>query len=370
MTAARQFRTMSVGTQTLLFVEGSLPESATQPEPEPKQMPASTGTRAPAPTRPPFRKGPRPTQWETRATPPARSDPPGSGSPPSDRRQPGQLRPGQTHREFPKRPATRFGRRADSSPRRPWQPGARKPPSRVPSENADDRRPHTDPRARTGKPFASARPASGPRRPPRNQAGRANTKPWQRRTGQTIRSGASPKPDRKAPSAAPESENRARENRPFKKTWRDKNAAPSSPRPNRPRRDQPRGQSPRPVNRPFTKDRPPQEGRPFKRPVRAQTSRPTRDSRPARGKFSRPNHPRPRNPFGAKPRSSSSTGKDPGKTRSTGPSRPFSLDRARPRPDPRPKLDNQPSKKAARKPNSFPGKRNPRKNRSQEENPE
>jgi 23S rRNA pseudouridine2605 synthase len=58
MMATRQLGTMSVASQTLLFVEGSLPEHAPEPEPPiPHETPAG-------PQRVPFKKEPRPTRWE------------------------------------------------------------------------------------------------------------------------------------------------------------------------------------------------------------------------------------------------------------------------------------------------------------------
>ncbi|MGB9032782.1 MAG: hypothetical protein WCC27_21855, partial [Acidobacteriaceae bacterium] len=67
MTATRQLGTMSVASQTLLFVEGSLPEHAAEPEQAPAPREAS------APARMPFKKEPRPTRWEL-PRPDARSE--------------------------------------------------------------------------------------------------------------------------------------------------------------------------------------------------------------------------------------------------------------------------------------------------------
>ncbi|MGB7135896.1 MAG: hypothetical protein WBD46_11450, partial [Acidobacteriaceae bacterium] len=61
MTAARQFATMSVGTHTLLFVAGSLPETAA-PEPEPAATPQASSAAPPSKPRPrPWLENRRPT---------------------------------------------------------------------------------------------------------------------------------------------------------------------------------------------------------------------------------------------------------------------------------------------------------------------
>jgi 23S rRNA pseudouridine2605 synthase len=151
MTAARRFGTLSLGSHTLLFVEGSLPETPAA-EPTAEAEPAGqTSARPPAPRRerpmqrppyrresaprrdfsdkrPPFRdrSGPRPgfkqraEQPRGREFPPRREDrPPFGGNRPAAKFPPREERP-------------RFQRRDDTSerPRREDRPAAKFPPRR------------------------------------------------------------------------------------------------------------------------------------------------------------------------------------------------------------------------------------------------
>jgi 23S rRNA pseudouridine2605 synthase len=414
MTAARQFRTMSVGTQTLLFLEGSLPESAAEPEPE--KQPAPHQPIALAPPHTPSRKEPRPTKWEL----------------PAKESGPQRLQP---RREFGKRPAANFGRRRDSGPKREWQPGARKPPLRFAPENADRRRPAQPPNAadrrrpyparpypertrterpeRAGKPFAAK--TSGPR------PARTNAKPWQPRPDQKFPGGEFPKRAREARPTRPAVANRPpRENRPpDKQRWRNQESAPPQFGQNRPRRDQrpqsrfqssdrsqrsdrpqrtdrPRPANARPDNRPPRENRPPQQNRPASTSPRADRGPRTGPPRPGNKFAPTPRFAGPRRagPERSGPERSgpgksfpgrSSPGRSgpgtsrPAKPRAAGPPRtgapsrpfrpgkPFAGKPAASRGS-RPPRPGKPFKKSFRKPG--PTERNPRKNRSQEENPE
>jgi hypothetical protein len=355
MTAARQFRTMSVGTQTLLFLEGSLPESA--PEPEKQSAPTQPALVPGLPS-----KEPRPTKWELPADQP-------------------QSPPRQPRRESVKRPAANFGQRRDSPPRRPWQPGAKKPPVRFapgreekrPREqraSADRRkpfpdrrqrysgrpnsdRPYSDRGQRAGKSAFSAKP--GQRTPRSNN--RENVKPWRRRPGENLGRPDFPRRPREARPQRPAVANRSpRESGPpTKQRWRNRESAPSRFRQNNPRRNEPPQSS---DNRPSHSDRP----QPMDRPRSGTQPR----TGPAKGFVAKSR-------FSA-PKANSRSG--PPTPRSTTPSHPsqpgkFSARRlGRPPTGPRARFDRpgKPFKKSFRK--SNPGERNPRKNRSQEENPE
>ena len=382
MTAARQLRTMSVGTQTLLFVEGSLPESATEPEPEPQTQSAPRQPAAPVGL--PSRKEPRPTKWELPPDPPqAQRSPP--------------------RREFVKRPAANFGQRRDSGPKRAWQPGPKKPPTRFAPEGGTPGRqaPGSEKRPREQRPAATDRRKPFPDRPhsdrgrpagkpafsvkPGQRSARANArpdvsrsqKPWQRRPGQNLRGGDFPKRPREPRPERPAVANRPpRDNRPpAKPRWRDQKSAPPQSRQNRPGPDRrPPAQRP-PAQGPEGSDNRPQ------RPGGSQPSdRSRRDNRPrteirrtapgkrfgAKSRFTRPSAPSqgaPSNSRSAKPRfSSPSRPSQSGKFPERRPNRPPV------RPGARFSRPGKPFKKSFRK--SDPGERNPRKNRSQEENPE
>jgi 23S rRNA pseudouridine2605 synthase len=418
MMAARQFNTMSVASQTLLFIEGSLPENLPAAEPEKETAPAA----APTP-RAPFRKAPRPTRWEL----PARG-----ARPEHDRRPPWQKKPVAPHRPEPlaepsadqpgseakllsprpdsrpsrpdskpsfagrpNRPGTkaRFGARPDSRPSRPSSGSSR--PSSRPSFGARPDRPGNKPRFGSRPDSRPSRPSFGPR------PDRPGSKPWQTRPNTPFRKPAAAfrKPDAGAPTRSQPGEGRP----PREQPWRRKDSASSQPRTNRPwQKDRPRSdQRPRPEQRP-NRDARPGESRPSLSPksprlagsfapgsagkVGAKPS-PRFSPRPG-GKFSgKPagkftGKPGPK--FGSKPggKFGSKFGAKPGaKPRSASPrsSSPKSGAGARPfRPGNfAPRKPNSPAARGPRtgKPkNKFgnppPRGQNPRKNRSQEEKPE
>jgi 23S rRNA pseudouridine2605 synthase len=323
MMAARQFHTMSVGPQTLLFIEGSLPDNLPEPEPEKESAPPATSPRAP------FRKAPRPTRWEL----PARG-----ARPEHDHRPPWQKKPAAPHRPEPSanpgaaqprpeatpdlssphdvrpsrpdsrpsfaartnRPGTkpRFGSRPDSRSSRPDSRSSRpdsrssRPDSRSsrpgskPSFAARPSRPGTKPRFGSRPDARPSRPDSRPSRPGSrpsfgSRPDRPSAKPWQRRPNTPFRKPAAAFSKSDAPAPAP---NRPGEGSPPRKQrWRDREPASSQPR----------------APRPWQKDRP----RPDRSPRREE--RPAPDARPRENRPFRPQSPRPAGnfapKFGAKP---------------------------------------------------------------------
>lgn len=355
MMATRQFATTTVDSQTLLFLEGSLPEA---PEPEEEKP-------QPYPRRPPFaqpRLTPRPNARDDRK--PRQQRDPGSAPPPRTQPHESTASPRKPRfRADQDRPAARFdGRPRVEKPRverpgreagfrtekpgqgkpqrqpsfgsqRPWQPGGRKPPSRFASAG-EDRRPRN----------SGDRPARNQDRPARADGqARGPSKPWQKRRDQEFRSGgAENRPPRPAGSGSKDRSGRFESRPPQPNRWR---TGPSG-----------RGKGPRPAAGPGRKKEGfGSEGRPeshFSRPDRSVSgppgSREIRQARPERPRFdnrppqssespsefrprtprreaersgeSRP--PRPGKKFGAKPRPSASAGSRP----SRGP-RPFEANR-------------------------------------------
>jgi 23S rRNA pseudouridine2605 synthase len=455
MTASRQFGSTTVASQTLLFIEGSLPE--TPPEPEREQT-ATPQTPTPAPTpRAPFRKAPRPTKWElpsrdsrpsqdrprapwqkkpvVRHRPDADSARPDSDRPASDRDRPTASRTGRVGKPFPV-PRTGFRGGARSGPGSASRPtsfsgqrsGARPTPFRGPQRPGPGERPGQRPGPRAVPPRGS-----GPR-PADRSAQRGAAKPWQRRPNNAFPKPAFRKPEGEArPEGAPREDRGPRpidEGRPPReqKPWRSKSSAPrqfsGKDRPwqkdrrdkpsfrSKPGRkfppDRPRPDRPRPAGERSEENRPPRDDRKFgstkfgPRP-RFTGARPFAPGKSASGKsFSGKSGPGKFGPRKAVPGKSLSgksgpgkfgppkfgprkfaTGRPaPGKPRpSSGPgsSRPGTSERpfrpgkfsggkpSGPGRGPRPPRPGKPQ-------NNFrkfsPGERNPRKNRSQEENPE
>jgi hypothetical protein len=369
MMASRQFGTTTVASQTLLFIEGSLPEA---PEPEPQ--PAAAPTPPPPAPRAPSRKVPRPTRWEL----PAR-----------DARPPWQKKPAAADR-----PAPASNRPAANRPRREGKPFSSQRPAGPRPFTASRPAPFRGPQRPASRP--SPRPASrpGPQPVPRAGSGsrpenRPGAKPWQRRGPGSFQKFR--KPDGGARTGRPQGEFRGpkpqgefrgprpqgagRPTRP-PQPWRGKNSAPPQSR----------------QNRPWQKDRPQRDKPPFRdkfHPERPQPTERTAENRPPRAASPRGASPRRESPrsdrkFGAKPRftgarpagrGKSWPGKPgPGPSRSADSSRPFrpgKFSAGKPsRPaarGPRPARPGKPQNKFRK---FTPGERNPRKNRKQEENPE
>lgn len=185
MTATRQLGTMSVASQTLLFVEGSLPEVAPVAEPEPERA-------MPAPERPARRERREEGRGERR---PERRGP--------VRREARPERPDRERREG--RPE-RFGR--ERPPRREFRPAAPKREERVPGrpfEKGRDKRREGGPRE--GKPWPK-------RRGFQQREGRPPfRKPFQQREPRPEQPGAPARPQRPERPAAPGRQG-AREERP------------------------------------------------------------------------------------------------------------------------------------------------------------
>jgi hypothetical protein len=374
MLATRQIASTPVASHTQLFVEGSLPETAPAPEPEPpRQIPARTPSSAVP--KPPARKGPRPTRWELPAREPR---------PPADQSPPWQKKPAAAHRPQTasdrQRGATRpsegkrqgftrgFGQRSGGSGPRPGKAGAkpwqrrsdsfRPKPFRDRPVRPENREAPSDRPMPEGRPGPADRPA---RKAPW-RGNNARPAPFgKNRKAEGDRPGSTDRPARKAPwrgnnaRPAPFVKNRKAEgerprstDRPARKApWRGSSARPAPFAKNRkaegdhPRREQPRG----PV--PFSKDRKSEGQSPARRPWRDRPAprgdRPQRTPSPGETRPDRPPRPfRPAKPFSGKP--GHSTGR---------------ADRPR-RPGP--------PKNNFRKPS--PAERKPRKNRSQEETPE
>jgi 23S rRNA pseudouridine2605 synthase len=226
MTAARQFGTMSVGTHTLLFVEGSLPDHLpeTAPAPAPESVTGSAVDGAPEATAPSsaspqqdrarreaIRKysrdddrGARPPRREFR--PAASGGKPSSDKPSGDRpaRRPFQKRAGDSAKPWQKNPAP-FRSREDrpAFPRPPQAPG---PESASPDSPARPSfaRPSTarPPAGRTGppRPWQKDRPAGRPQREGRPAFPRRD-KPFDRPRPSFGGKSAPRKFDRPRPSA-------------------------------------------------------------------------------------------------------------------------------------------------------------------------
>ena len=341
MMATRQIASTPVASHTQLFVEGSLPETAAAPEPEPpRQIPAQPLSAAVP--KPPARKGPRPTRWELPAREPR---------PPADQSPPWQKKPAAAHRpqtasdrqrgatkpsEGKRQGFTRgFGQRSGGSGPRPGKAGA-KPWQR----RSDSFRPKPF-RDRPGRPENREAPSDRPM--PEGRPGPtdrpARKAPWRGNNARPAPFGK----NRKAEGDRPRSTDRPARKAP----WRGNSARPAPFGKNRkaegdrPRREQPRG----PV--PFSKDRRsegqgqarrPWRDRPAPRGDRPQGTPSPGETRPARP----PRTFRPGKPFAGKPGRPASRGPRPGRP--------------------------GPPKNNFRKPS--PEERKPRKNRSQEETPE
>jgi 23S rRNA pseudouridine2605 synthase len=166
MTAARQFGTLSLGSHTLLFVEGSLPETPPPAETAEPAAPAvpeisapqAESRREPRAKRPPFGEKSAPRRDFAAKRPPFRRE---SGPRPYQKRQDGQAR----DREFPPRRNDRpgFQRREEVSegPRRESRPASKLPrrDDRPRFQSGDDRGPSKFPR-RESRPWQKDRPKS------------------------------------------------------------------------------------------------------------------------------------------------------------------------------------------------------------------
>jgi 23S rRNA pseudouridine2605 synthase len=385
MMAARQFVTMSVGSQTLLFVEGSLPETAA-PEAEtavqstPPATPASSDRLRPwrNDRRPPGSPFPREDRGKRRPFVSARGN-----EPRRDRQRPDQARPDPVHpdqarpdqiRPDPARhdQAARGGSQRPG--KKPWQRSEGRPdkkgsrPPRPWQRSEAGAESSTSPRPWQRREAAPRKSDSRPPRPgQRAQSGRSDSKrPWQRREAGPQQSGSRPpRPWQKRPGDSDRRESRASANRPSGENFRPKF-----------REDRPWRKSEARAGRPWQdRERPRRENRPdgasTERRERGDRDRPDRNRQDRNRRPESPNRP-PRNfQPGAdrRPRSfnpaagENRRGKRPGRSSN----RPgFSGDR--------PARPESSSKKFVKKrfprENSSPGKPKPRKNRNQEETPE
>ncbi len=248
------------------------------------------------------------------------------------------------HRPFRKEPRPtrwevppRDSREQHASERPPWQ---KKPAAAYRSNPSSDRPP------RDGKRFTGRQPASGSR------SNRAEVKPWQRRSveplrGREVRKGEGGAPSERAGVQKPP----PRDGRP-RSDGRPRNYANGRPED----RWRSRGRS-----------RPGEPGRRDDRPA-------ARGSRSGKSGSSGTGAPRSNKRFVAKGRFSGSGKFSPAKPQSRGPSRPFRDGNTFSGKSDRPAMRGLQSARSGKAKNKFrnsaPGKRNPRKNHSQEERPE
>jgi len=295
MMATRQLSATTVASQTLLFVEGSLPETLSTPQAE-APRPVVVRPRGPVAGRPLPRKGPRPTRWELPA------------------------------REAPAQP----------EPGRPWQ----KKPAAAHGEEPGGERPR-----RESRPFAGTRPTSRPRSssgPHREQPGQRGNKPRERRGTESFRGQAFRDRRFRSDHRETSQERPAGEGRPEQKPrWRSAEGKPpqfrrewksgGKGRGDRPWRDRagPQGER-RPTADEARSGKP---ARPF-RPGKPFGGKPARPEGPGETRSGRPERPfRQGKPFGGKPTRPFRPGKafggkparpeGPGETRSGRPERPF-----------------------------------------------
>jgi 23S rRNA pseudouridine2605 synthase len=298
MTAARQFGTMSVGSNTLLFVEGSLPEVEPTPEAETGAETAAPAFRPRAAPRRPFdqkREGPpREKKFPPRFADRARTPRPAAGAPR------GTFRDRSGPKGYEKRPPATFRRDTGSQPR----PGSAGPSG---SPSSPGFRPERSP---------GGRPAPRP--------GQRPSKPWQKRPGEfrpQQREGRPSFPRRDRPSGPPAARADSRPSQGDRPRFeRPAGGRPVGNRPpfgKGPRRDF----APRPFDRPR---RPDAEGRP---PRAAGESRPPRaEGRPFRPGIKPGERPAAKSGFlrpgPGMPRSDSPSRSGPGKPRFERPLRP------------------------------------------------
>ncbi|HEX3985042.1 MAG TPA: hypothetical protein VHX13_00420 [Acidobacteriaceae bacterium] len=400
MTAARQFGSMSVASQTLLFVEGSLPENL--PAEEPAPSPATPAERPQRGARPPFRKdfqdkrrplggqgearrGPRPAFQKRRPETGAGAKPwqrrPAFGKPERPAGEEGPRSESQSGARGEKRPSTGFRTGTRERPSTGFRPGAR-----------GEKRPST-----------GFRPAAGGERRP-STGFRPAAKPWERRpafrrpegTAGGERPGAASRPGargEKRPSTGfrPGARGEKRPStgfRPAGKPW-ERRAPSGEGRGDRPRFNREAGERPPRVeggesgagaksgekSRPSLAPKPGQRAgqkfgpRPGQRPGQKGGFRPGGPSRlggkkPGEKRFGGP---RPKFAAGREERGGAPRAQAPGGERRPGLGKPPSRKGAGPTLA-RGKNFKAPGKKNFRK--ADPGARNPGKNRSQEENPE
>lgn len=359
MMAARQFATMSVGPQTLLFVEGTLPETAA---PELIEAPIETPAHpAPALTPRPPRQAP---SFRDKGRPPA--------APPRF------AKPQRAKRPYRREEPRRDQRRQAATPSRFAKRGLDKHgpeyrrfnPSRQ-AQSGNERRPAAQ---FEKKPWQ--RRLGRDQRPAAPSTGRPGSKPWQRRGDSSFRdkprsAGRPPRPWQKRRPDGREvrrDDNRSHDPLASSSPEARRPAGAREPRPWQKRTESPQklGQRRSPPNR-LPRDS--RSGRPDRRPDRfAREARPggaPGDKRPLNQRMSA--NPRKHSPPASGERRGSSfhpaatkrrTG---GQTNGQGFKNKPGFSRTRP---------GKTAKKPFHASNSFPRKPKPRKNRSQEETPE
>jgi hypothetical protein len=260
MTSTRQLGATTVASQTLLFVEGSLPETVAAPEPEPTPRPAPTSAAPRLGPRAIPRKEPRPTKWEL----PARD-----AGPQTDQSRPWQKKPAAAHRLQP----GASGSEHDTRPSGGARPGS------GPDRRRRESRPFTGGRSGGGaRPAVGPRPVSGPRPSgqrsgssgPRFRSGfssgpgNAGAKPWQKRGTDSFRAKTFSKPKFEGGGSPGAKDRPKREGGPqLEPRWRGPKAGPPRFNKERTGESKPRWRDQKAGPPPFRKDR---EGGEKKRP--------------------------------------------------------------------------------------------------------
>lgn len=214
MLAARQFATTAVDFQTLLFLEGSLPEFAPEPE---APAEAAPGARSARPFRSPRPEQPGRPERRERPESDRGKKPPFHRGPRRDFQKPwqkrGEFRPQEAGDRTPRRHSPRPA--APGAPRRPdrerpagrpWQPGetrAERPARFGKRSSSFEKNP------REGRPqrFEKRQPGRPPGGPPREGQRPWQKKPFAARPGEPRREGAGE--FRKEGSGEPSAENRS-----------------------------------------------------------------------------------------------------------------------------------------------------------------
>jgi hypothetical protein len=248
MTAARQLGTMSVGSHTLLFVEGSLPEVApiAEEEPAPAAPPAERKAFRPRSDGPPRRDSRE--GRERRPPRPERPDRERGGFPPRREFRPAAAGDERSRGERPRSDRPRGER--EGRPARPFE-----------------KKRTWEPRERGAK-FRGPRPEGGGAERPRGEEhrggreDRGERKPWQQRPGSGFQKREGRPPFRKAPGERPERP-AGREDRGERKPWQQRPAGGFQKREGRPPFRKPAGErSERPASREERGERKPWQKRP------------------------------------------------------------------------------------------------------------
>ena len=361
LTATRQLAMVSMETQTILHVEGSLPEFPEEPvAPVQPRIPRPSRTAPPASERKPFvsrAKSQDKPAWKRpdRTSSPDRpaagaTDRKGPARPlrPAESRGAGSFRPGAASRPFERKTGGGFGSprrfaerpparpessepgtglRADGTPKKPrWRdmPGGRPDQKGKPARFG----PRRD-EAGTERRSSAAPPRAGGTRPPQRREGSfrpaGGAKPWVKRESSGLPDRPSGRPAERPASRPYGSGSRpAAAGRPSgpPRSFRGDRPATDRPRTDRPRTGRPSYGAPSREGRPQSGPRPdgfaarPRGNRPFNRPRPAGPGRPSVGGRPPVDRSNRPLRPGgsgeaadPRKSFSPRPGAGSASGR-------------------------------------------------------------